>query len=64
MWILFRENVTLEELNALQGQVESLIVGNYKVESENSIRDAEVNDKQIQGMMAMWRHLPLQGARF
>lgn len=64
MWILFRENVTLEELDALQGQVESLIVGNYKVESENSIRDAEVNDKQIQGMMAMWRHLPLQGVRF
>lgn len=52
--MLGRENVTLEELNALQGQVESLIAGNYKVESENRIQEAEVNDKQIQGMMTIF----------
>ena len=52
--MLGRENVTLEELNALQGQVESLIAGNYKVESENRIQEVEANDKQIQGMMAIF----------
>ena len=52
--MLGRENVTLEELDALQGQVESLIAGNYKVESENRIQEVEANDKQIQGMMAIF----------
>jgi putative ABC transport system permease protein len=52
--MLGRENVTLEELNALQGQVESLIAGNYKVESENRIQEVEANDKQIQGMMEIF----------
>lgn len=52
--MLGRENVTLEELNALQGQVESLIAGNYKVESENRIQEVEANDKQIQGMMTIF----------
>ena len=52
--MLGRENVTLEELNALQRQVESLIAGNYKVESENRIQEVEANDKQIQGMMAIF----------
>ena len=52
--MLGRENVTLEELNALQGRVESLIAGNYKTESENRIQEAEANDKQIQGMMTIF----------
>ena len=52
--MLGRENVTLEELNALQGQVESLIAGNYKVESENRIQEVEANNKQIQGMMTIF----------
>ncbi len=52
--MLGRENVTLEELDALQGQVESLIAGNYKVESENRIQEVEANDNQIQGMMAIF----------
>ncbi len=51
--ILGRENVTSEELDALQRQVDSLIAGNYRTESENRIREAEANDKQIQGMMAI-----------
>ena len=52
--MLGRENVTLEELDALQGQVESLIAGNYKVESENRIQEVEANDNQIQGMMTIF----------
>ena len=52
--MLGRENVTLEELDALQGQVESLIAGKYKVESENRIQEVEANDKQIQGMMTIF----------
>lgn len=52
--MLGRENVTLEELDALQGQVESLIAGNYKAESENRIQEVETNDTQIQGIMAVF----------
>ena len=52
--MLGRENVTLEELDALQGQVEGLIAGNYKVESENRIQEVEANNKQIQGMMTIF----------
>lgn len=52
--MLGRENVTSEELDALQGQVDSLIAGNYQTESENRIREAEANDKQIQGMMTIF----------
>ncbi len=52
--MLGRENVTAEELDALQGHVDSLLAGNYKTESENRIQEAEANDKQIQGMMAIF----------
>ena len=52
--MLGRKNVTLEELDALQGQVEGLIAGNYKVESENRIQEVEANNKQIQGMMTIF----------
>lgn len=52
--MLGRENVTSEELDALQGQVDSLIAGNYQTESENRIQESEANDKQIQGMMTIF----------
>ncbi|MBD5556466.1 MAG: ABC transporter permease [Roseburia sp.] len=52
--MLGRENVTLEELDALQGQVEGLIAGKYKAESENRIQEVETNDTQIQGIMAVF----------
>ena len=52
--MLGRENVTSGELDALQGQVDILIAGNYKTESENRIQEAEANDKQIQGMMTIF----------
>lgn len=51
--MLGRENVTLEELDNLQEQVESLIAENYKAESENRIREVETNDTQIRGMMTV-----------
>ncbi len=41
-------------IGCFAGQVESLIAGNYKTESENRIQEAEVNDKQIQGMMTIF----------
>ena len=52
--MLGRENVTSGELDTLQGQVDGLIAGNYKTESENRIQEAEANDKQIQGMMTIF----------
>ncbi len=52
--MLGRENITSEELDALQGQVDSLLAGIYKTESENRIQEAEANDKQIQGMMTIF----------
>lgn len=52
--MLGRENVTSGELDALQGQVDILLAGNYKTESENRIQEAEANDKQIQGMMTIF----------
>ena len=52
--MLGRDNITSEELDALQGQVDSLLAGNYKTESENRIQEAEANDKQIQGMMTIF----------
>ena len=52
--MLGRENVTSGELDALQGQVESLLAGNYRTESENRIQEAEANDKQIRGMMTIF----------
>ena len=52
--MLGRENVTSGELDALQGQADRLIAGNYKIESENRIQEAEANDKQIHGMMTIF----------
>lgn len=52
--MLGRENVTLEELDALQGQVDSFIAGKYKTESENRIQEMKANDKQMQGMMTIF----------
>lgn len=48
--ILGGENVTLEQLNGLQEQIESLLAGKYVAESENRIQEYEVNGRQIQGM--------------
>lgn len=52
--ILGKENATLEELNALQREIEQIAAGNYMVESKNRIQEQEANDNQIQGMMAIF----------
>lgn len=52
--ILGRENVTLEELNALQNEIEQITAGSYTIESENRIQEEEANDNQIQGMMIIF----------
>lgn len=52
--ILGRENVTLEELNALQNEIKQITDGSYTIESENRIQEEEANDNQIQGMMIIF----------
>ena len=49
-----RENVTLEELNTLQDEMKQLVSGKYTTEYENRIRVYETNNKQIQGIMAIF----------
>lgn len=49
-----RENVTLEELNTLQDEIEQLVGGKYATESENRIKEYETNEKQIRGMMTIF----------
>lgn len=48
--VLGREGVTMEELNALQEELEGRLAGDYEVESENRIQERETNEKQIQGL--------------
>lgn len=52
--VLGREAVTSEELEALQGEIDRLIGGNYTAVCENRIQKQETNDKQIQGMKAVF----------
>ncbi len=49
-----RDNVSLEELTALQEKVERIVSSNYMMESENRIQEYETNEKQIQGMMTIF----------
>lgn len=51
--VLCRENVTLQELNGLQEQIEQLLDGKYTVECENRIQEYELNERQIRGMKAV-----------
>ena len=52
--VLGKENVSLEELNMLQDELGQILSGKYTIESENRIQEYETNDKQIQGMMAIF----------
>ena len=49
-----KENASLEELNRLQDEICQILSGKYTIESENRIQECETNDKQIQGMMAIY----------
>jgi len=48
--ILGRENATLEELDALQREIDGILGGDYTIESENRIQEKVINEKQLQGM--------------
>ena len=49
-----RENVTLDELNNLQDEIEQIVNGQYTIEQENRIQEYDTNSTQIQGMMALF----------
>lgn len=49
-----RENVTLEELNMLQDEIDRLVGKEYTIESENRIQEYKTNSRQIQGMLALF----------
>lgn len=48
------EDPSMEELNMLQDKISQSLSGKYTIESENRIQEYETNDKQIQGMMAIF----------
>jgi putative ABC transport system permease protein len=48
--VIGRKNVSLEELDTLQSQIDQLIGQSYTLESENRIREYELNNRQIQGI--------------
>ncbi len=52
--ILGKESAALEDLDTLQAQIEPLINKNYSAEYENRIREYEINNKQIQGIKAVF----------
>lgn len=52
--VLGNENATLEELNALQAEINQMLARSYTVISENRIQEKVANDSQIQGMMIIF----------
>lgn len=52
--VLGREGATVEELSALQQEIDKVTEGHYKIESENRIRSYEENDTKMQGMMTIF----------
>lgn len=52
--VLGREGATAEELDALQGAIDGLLAGTCRAESENRLRQAATNDRQLRGMMAIF----------
>lgn len=48
------ENVSLEELNTLQDDIARLVSEKYDIEYENRIQEYEANNRQIQGMVAIF----------
>ncbi|MBD5136532.1 MAG: ABC transporter permease [Lachnospiraceae bacterium] len=48
------ENVTLEELIMLQDVIDQIVSEKYNIECENRIQEYETNNKQIQGIKAVF----------
>ncbi len=49
-----KDDATLEELNTIQDEIAHLVDGKYTIEQENRIQEYETNNRQIQGMMAIF----------
>ncbi len=49
-----KDGVTQEKLNAVQEEIARLLEKNYVIEQENRIRKYETNNRQIQGMTALF----------
>ena len=49
-----KDGATLEELNMIQDEIAQLAIGKYTIEQENRIQEYETNNRQIQGMMAVF----------
>ena len=49
-----KDGATLEELNMIQDEIAQLVDGKYTIEQENRIQEYETNNRQIQGMMAIF----------
>lgn len=52
--VLGRETATLEGLHSLQKKIDETVTDRYVLEIENRIQEQEANDRQIQGMMAIF----------
>lgn len=52
--VLGRDDATLEELNALQREMNRIVAETHTVKSENRIQEQVANDKQIRGMMILF----------
>ena len=49
-----REDVTREELNTTEEKIAQILDEKYTIEQENRIQEYELNNRQIQGMMAIF----------
>ena len=49
-----KDGATLEELNTIQDKIAQLVGEKYAIEQENRIQEYELNNRQIQGMMAIF----------
>ena len=49
-----KDDATLEELNTIQDEIAHLVDGKYTIEQENRIQEYETNNRQIQGMIAIF----------
>ena len=49
-----KDGAVLEELNTIQDEITRLVDGKYAIEQENRIQEYETNNRQIQGMMAVF----------
>lgn len=52
--VLGREGATMEELDALQEEIDGLLTESVRAQSENRLREAALNDRQIRGTRSIF----------